>query len=113
VHLSSAFILIFQDLTPESIPEEIWYGSWGLHLFAAPICVFKKDMKGLAHSHSVLDQSRVALNQPVLSREEHLATSPRQEDPIYQDKARLSSTQGLLTRFGTMGTTSPRIGGKE
>jgi hypothetical protein len=33
--------LHFQDLTPESILEEIWYGSRGLHLLGAPIHVFK------------------------------------------------------------------------
>jgi hypothetical protein len=31
----------FQTLTPESILEEIWYGSRGLHLIAAPIYVFR------------------------------------------------------------------------
>jgi hypothetical protein len=32
----------FQDLTPESILEEIWYGSRELQLLGAPIHVFKK-----------------------------------------------------------------------
>jgi hypothetical protein len=34
--------MLFQDLTPESILEEIWYGSRGLHLIGAPIYVFQK-----------------------------------------------------------------------
>jgi hypothetical protein len=29
-------------LTPESILEETWYGSWGLHLIGAPIHVFSR-----------------------------------------------------------------------
>jgi hypothetical protein len=49
IHLIGAPIrgtyLRFQDLTPESIFEEIWYGSRGLHLIGAPICIFK-DMWG-------------------------------------------------------------------
>jgi hypothetical protein len=70
----------FQDLTLESIREEICYGSEGLHLLGAPIlCTyshFQKDLKGLGQCHSVLDQSHVALDKPVISREEHLASSP-------------------------------------
>jgi hypothetical protein len=42
VHLFSAPIYVFQDLTLESILEETWYGSRGLHLIGAPICIFKK-----------------------------------------------------------------------
>jgi hypothetical protein len=34
--------LCFQDLTLESILEEIWYGSRELHLIGAPICFFKE-----------------------------------------------------------------------
>jgi hypothetical protein len=44
-----------QNLTPESILGEIWYGSHGLQLLGAPICVFKKDLKGFSRSCSVLD----------------------------------------------------------
>jgi hypothetical protein len=32
---------------------------------------FQKDLKGLGQSRLVLDQSRVALDKPVLSQEEH------------------------------------------
>jgi hypothetical protein len=42
-----------------------------------------------------------------------MSTSPKQEGPIHWDKARLPSTQGLLTGSGTMGTTSHGLGGKE
>jgi hypothetical protein len=32
----------FQDLTPESIIEEIWYGGRGINLIGAPIRIFKR-----------------------------------------------------------------------
>jgi hypothetical protein len=41
LHLSGAPIYIFKKLTTESTLEEIWYGSRGLHLIGAPICIFK------------------------------------------------------------------------
>jgi hypothetical protein len=53
--------LHFQNLTPESILEEIWYGSRRLHLIGAPIYIFR-NLVGLSQSHLALDQSQIALN---------------------------------------------------
>jgi hypothetical protein len=55
----------------------------------------------------------VVLRELVLSREEHSAMLLEQEDPIHWGKARLPSTQTLLTISGTMGTTCYELGGKE
>jgi hypothetical protein len=44
----------FQKLTPESILEETWYGSQGLHITGAPIYVFK-NLVGLYQSHLALN----------------------------------------------------------
>jgi hypothetical protein len=74
------------------------------------LSALQKDLNGLNQSHSVLDQNRVELDEPVLGQEEHSATSLEQDDPIQWDKALLSSTQGLLTRSGTMGTMTRRKG---
>jgi hypothetical protein len=65
----SAFVK--QSLTPESILEEIWYGSQGLHLLGAPICVFK----GLEETLSESSKTRPESGKLVLGREEHSATS--------------------------------------
>jgi hypothetical protein len=54
--------------------------TYSVHLFAS-----SKDFEGLGQSHLVLNQSRVALNEPFLSREEHSVTSPRQEDSVHRD----------------------------
>jgi hypothetical protein len=42
--------MFIQDLTPESILEEVWYGSWGLHLFGAPIYIFQEKKLGETRS---------------------------------------------------------------
>jgi hypothetical protein len=89
-----------QSLTPESILEEIWYGSQGLHLLGAPICVFK----GLEETLSESSKTRPESGKFVLGREEHSATSLQQEDQDHWDKARLPSTRGQLTISSTNGT---------
>jgi hypothetical protein len=48
VHLS----MFFQDLTPESILKEIWYGSQELHLIGAHIRVLQKKKLGETWSES-------------------------------------------------------------
>jgi hypothetical protein len=35
-------IHVFQDLTPEAILDEIWSGSWELHLIGAPMYVLQE-----------------------------------------------------------------------
>jgi hypothetical protein len=94
--------LHFQDLTPKSILEKIWYGSQGLHLIGAPICVFK-NLVGLGQSHLALNQSQIALNKLF-----QVGQSPRQlcqsgKVWLIRIKACLPSTRGLLTRFVTTG----------
>jgi hypothetical protein len=57
--------LHFQDLTPKSILEVIWYVSRGLHLIGARVrCTFLRFQRpvGLDQSHLALDQSQIALN---------------------------------------------------
>jgi hypothetical protein len=81
---SGAPIYVFQDLTPESILEEIWYGSQGLHLIGAPICVFlkKKNLVRLGQSHFSTRPEPNNTQQVIPSWMEHLATSPKQEDLV-------------------------------
>jgi hypothetical protein len=102
----------FQKLTPESTLEEIWYGSRGIYLIGAPICVFK-NLVGLYQSHLALNQSQVALKS--YSKLDgplgNFATC--RKIWLTRIKARIPSTQGLLTRSSTMGATSPGLGREE
>jgi hypothetical protein len=46
---------VMARLTPESILVEIWYGSHGLHLIGAPICI-KIDSVALSQHCKALNQ---------------------------------------------------------
>jgi hypothetical protein len=74
-----------------------------VHLLGAPIRVFKGLEETQLESFST-DRCHVVLGKSVLTQEEHSAPSLEQEDLDHRDKARLPSTQGLLTISGTMGT---------
>jgi hypothetical protein len=98
--------MFFQDLTPESILEEIWYGSWGLHLIRAPIrCTYlrfsKKNLVRLDQSYFSTQLEPNNTQQVIPCQMEHSATSPKQEDLVDMIQARLPSTRGLLMRMGT------------
>jgi hypothetical protein len=108
-------MVFFQDLTPESILEEIWYGSRGPHLIGAPICVFRKK-KNFVRLNQSRFSTRPELNntqQVISSQTEHSATSLKQEDLVDMIQAHLPSTQGLQTMMGTRGTMSPGLDRKE
>jgi hypothetical protein len=102
----------FQKLTPESTLEEIWYGSRGQHLIGAPIYV-SKNLVGLGQSHLALDQSQIALTSYSKSKGALGNFTRSRKIWLTRIKNRLPSTRGLLMRFGTMGTTSPRLGREE
>jgi hypothetical protein len=111
VHLS----IFFLDLTLESILEEIWYRSCGLHLIGAPICVFqkKKSLVTLGQSNFSSRPEPNNTQQVIPSWTEHSTTSSKKEDLVDMIQARLPSTWGLLMRMGTRGTMSPRLSRKE
>jgi hypothetical protein len=99
-------------LTPESILEEIWYGSQGLHLIGAPIYDFK-NLVGLGQSHLTLGHIQIALNKLFDVRQSTQSLHQSRKIWLIRIKALLPSTQGPLMRFGTMGTMSPGFGRKE
>jgi hypothetical protein len=70
-------------------------------------------MVGLSQSHLALDQSQIALTS--YSKSDGALGNFAKSRNIWltRIKARLPSTQGLLTRFGTIGTTSPRLDKEE
>jgi hypothetical protein len=97
--------MFFQDLTPESILEEIWYGSQGLHLIGAPIrCTYprfvEKNLVRLGQSHFSTQPEPNSTQQVIPGWMEHSATSLKQDDLVDMIQARLPSTRGLLTRMG-------------
>jgi hypothetical protein len=98
----------FQKLTPELTLEEIWYGSRRLYL-----STFSKKMVRHGQSHLALDQSQIALTTFPMSDGALGNFSKSKKIWFTRIKARLLSTRGLLMRFGTMGTTSPRLGREE
>jgi hypothetical protein len=92
---------IMSRLTLKSSFQKIWYGSRGLHLLGEPICIII-DLVALGRIFKALSQlTQTRYN----TRQFHL----KEEGLIFKTKARLPSTLGLPTRFGTMGTTSPRL----
>jgi hypothetical protein len=70
-------------------------------------------MVGLGQSHLALNQSQVALTSYFKSAEALRNFAKSRKICLTCIKARLLSTRGLLTSFGTMGTTSPRLGREE
>jgi hypothetical protein len=72
VHLS----MFFQDLTPNSIFEEIWYGSRGLHLIRAPIYVSKNVVKTRSEPFSTRPGPN-STEQLIPSLMKHSTTSPK------------------------------------
>jgi hypothetical protein len=98
--------LHFQDMTPESILEEIWYGSQGLHLIAAPIYVFR-NLVGLGQSHLGLDQSQIALNKLFQVGQSTRKLLQSRKTWLTRIKARLPSTRGYHISW----TQQKEIGG--
>jgi hypothetical protein len=85
LHLIDAPIHVFQDLTFESILEEIWY------LICASICVFqkKKNLVRLGHSHFSTRPELNNTQQVISSQTEHSVTSLKQEDRVDMIQSRL------------------------
>jgi hypothetical protein len=83
-----------------------------LHLFGVPIRVFK-NLVGLGRSHLELDQSQVALTSYSKSDGALGIFATSRKNWLTRIKAHLPSTRGLLTRSGTMGTTSAGLDQKE
>jgi hypothetical protein len=77
------------------------------------LSLFSKNLVGLGQSHLALDQSQIALTS--YSKSDGALDNFAKSEKIWltRIKARLPRTQELLTRFGTMGTTSPRLGREE
>jgi hypothetical protein len=88
---------IMARLTSELGLSKIWYGSRGLHLLGAHICItISLMMLGIIFKHSA-NYFRTRQS----TQQFHL----KEEGLIFKIKTRLSNTRGLLMRFGTMSTT--------
>jgi hypothetical protein len=68
---------------------------------------------GLGQSHLALDQSQIALTSYSKLDGALGNFTKNRENWLTRIKARLPSTRGLLTKFDTMGTTSPGLDSEE
>jgi hypothetical protein len=77
--------MFFQDLTLESILEEIWYGSWRLHLIGEPIRCTYLPFQKLGGTQLEPFSTRPEPNstqQVIPSQMKHSTTSSKQEDLV-------------------------------
>jgi hypothetical protein len=75
--------------------------------------MFSKNLVGLGQSHLALDQSEIALTSYSKPDRALDNFAKRRKIWLTRIKARLPSSRRLLTRFGTIGTTSPGLGREE
>jgi hypothetical protein len=83
------------------------------YTYSVHLSTFTKNLVGLGHSHLALNQRQIALTR--YSKSDGALDNFAKSRKIWltRIKAQLPSTRGLLMRFGTMGTTSPRFDREE